>query len=289
MSHDVYICCDGNDMKYADAVHDIFEENGIKSWIKSRHFSSNDSVDAITNAIADSKCFVLIFSKNAKTSNHVITETDIAFSRNVPIIVFNIDGSRLDGKFEFILETQTKISSYPKPKKQLGELVKKTSEVIEKPVDKPKINLKHVRLFEKPNPYGTSNKIKKLITIAIPIVIAVALIYFFVFVPTGQHTTEDGIFSMNVTGVDFSESGGEYKYIVRGESYNMPSDSTKYFMNIKFFDKNDNMVYEVNSTVDEFKYGIIWQGNLPTNNVTHVGFKLTDLNNKILSNQTYVI
>ena len=60
-------------------------------------------------------------------------------------------------------------------------------------------------------------------------------------------------------------------------------------MNFKFFDKNDKMVYEVNSTADEFKSGIMWSGDLKTNNVTYIGFKLTDINNKILSKQNYTI
>jgi hypothetical protein len=69
----------------------------------------------------------------------------------------------------------------------------------------------------------------------------------------------------------------------------MPSDSTKYFMNVKFFDKEDNVVFEVNSTADEFKSGIIWQGDLPSDNATHIGFKLTDYKGNELSKQDYVI
>lgn len=109
--------------------------------------------------------------------------------------------------------------------------------------------------------------------------------YLFVILPAGQNTTSDGVFAMNMTNVEANAN----HYIVHGESYNLPSDSEKYFMNIKFFDKNDAMVFEVNSTADEFKKGIIWQGDLPSNNVTHVGFKLIDLNNKVLSQNNYTI
>ncbi len=282
MSHDIYICYDKKDEKYGDALYTIFEKNNIKPWTKSKYLDESDPVDKITTAIADSKCFVLILSKNSKNTNYVITETDIAFSRDIPIIVFNIDETRTDGNLEFILETQKNISSSPNSKKQLEALVKETSEYVKKPISNVKIDMRYVKLFEKRDP-------KKYIALAIPVVIAIILIYFFVIVPTGQHTTDDGIFSMNITDVDVSGSGGSYKYTIHGESYNLPADSGRYFMNFKFFDKNDKMVYEVNSTADEFKSGIMWSGDLKNNNATYIGFKLTDINNKILSKQNYTI
>lgn len=283
MSHEVYICYDETDRKYSDAVCQIFDDNNIEYWVKSRDFTPGYSVDSIITAITEAKCFVLIFSENSKDTNFVITETDIAFSRNIPIIILNIDDSKIKGNLEFILETQTKINSFPNSKNQLETLVRKTSEIISKPIDSVKIDTASARIFEK------ENTIKKYIKIAIPIVIALVIIYFVVIVPTGQKTTSDGIFAMNITQVDVSESDGNFKYIVRGESYNMPSDSERYFMNIKFFDKTDNMVYEINSTADEFKSGIICTGNLKNNNVTHIGFKLTDINNKVLSTQNYTM
>ena len=130
---------------------------------------------------------------------------------------------------------------------------------------------------------------KKFIKIAIPIAVVLILVYFFVIIPTGQHTTEDGVFAMNITTVDVAPSNGAYKYTVYGESYNMPSDSQKYLMNIRFFDEKDNMLFEINSTADEFKSGIIGTCELDKNNITHIGFKLMDLNDKEISKQDYVI
>jgi hypothetical protein len=177
------------------------------------------------------------------------------------------------------------MDGFPNSKKQLEKLVKKTSEIIGKPVNKVKLDSNSVKKFEAVNPKRKENSIKKYITIAIPIAVVLILIYFFVILPMGQNTTDDGVFAMNVTGVDVSG----LNYIVHGESYNMPSDSTKYFMNVKFFDKEDNVVFEVNSTADEFKSGIIWQGDLPSDNATHIGFKLTDYKGNELSKQDYVI
>ena len=289
MNHEVYICYDEKDKEYCDAVYNILEKNDIKSWVKSKEMGEDDPVDKITHAIADSKCFLLILSKNSKDTNYVITETDIAFSREVPIIVFNIDGTETKGNLEFILENQPRINSFPKTKGQLETLVKKTSDIVKKPVSKVKIDSEYVRLFEKMDPGKKGELIKKGIMIAIPIAIILILIYLFVIVPTGQHTTDDGIFTMNVTDVDVSGSSGNHKYTVYGKSYNMPSDSKRYFMNIKFYDNADRTVFEVNSTADEFKSGIIWSGDIREDNITHLGFKLTDINNNVLSKQNYTI
>ena len=285
MAHDVYICYDEMDKQVGEEICNIFEENKIKTWIKSRDFSPEDSVDKITNAISDSKCFILIYSKNSKDTNYVITEVDIAFSRDIPILIFNIDDIKISKNMQFILESKKMIYSFPDTKKQLVILVKDTSNIINKPINNVKINSKSLRVLGKVNPKRKENLLKKYVKIAIPVAVILILIYLFVILPMGQNSTEDGIFSMNVTGVDVSGT----KYVVHGQSFNMPSNPSNYFMNIKFFDAKDNMIFEVNSTADEFKSGVICNCDVHTNNITHIEFKLRDINNNLLSNETYVI
>ena len=161
MGHDVYICYDGNDEELCNALCIVFEDNGIKPWIKSKHNPSISKTE-ITNAIADSKAFVLIYSKNSREKNFVVTETDIAFSRNVPILLVNIDNSKLAGNLEFIMETQTKINTIADSKRQLNIIVEKTSEIISKPASNIRIDKKAVREFEKSNPYRKTNLLKKI-------------------------------------------------------------------------------------------------------------------------------
>ena len=273
MGHDVYIC---------------YDDNGIKSWIKSEYGSSISKTE-ITNAISDSKAFVLLYSKNSRDKNFVVTETDIAFSRNVPIILVNMDNSKLAGNLEFIMETQTKINPVPESKRYLETIVEKTSKNIGKQSSSIKIDKNVAREFEKSNPYRKTNLLKKSVKIAVPILAVLILIYFLVILPAGQNTTSDGVFSMKVTGVEITESEGSYHYEVKGESYNMPSDSQMYLMNIKFFDNEDNEIFEVNSTADEFKYGTICSCVLEEKNITNIGFKLTDLKGSVLSEQVYEI
>lgn len=285
MNHDVYICYDKKDEYLSDELYQLFEKNNIKAWSKSKDMHSDESVDTITNAISESKCFVLLLGKSSNDTNYIMTELDIAFSNEIPIVVFDIDEGKSSKKLEFLIRTQKVIPSYPNSKKQLEKLVKETSDIVKKPVDKVKIDSKTVNAFEQINPKRKENKIKKYIAIAIPIVAALILIYIFVIIPTGQNTTSDGIFAMNMTKIEVNGN----QYAVYGESYNMPSNPEKYIMNIRFYDKDNNNVFEVNSTADEFKKGIIWQGDLTTNNATHAEFKLIDLNNKVISQNDYVI
>ena len=266
MNHDVYICYDEKDEQLSDELYRLFENNSLKPWTKSRDMASGDSIDKVTHAIGDSECFVLILDKKSKETNYILTELDIAFSGEIPIVIFNLDDEKPSKKLEFLIRTQKVINSFPNTKSQLKTLVRETSKTTGKPVQDVKIDSSTIRSFEDLNPKRNENRIKK-------------------YVPAGQNTTSDGVFAMNMTNVEANAN----HYIVHGESYNLPSDSEKYFMNIKFFDKNDAMVFEVNSTADEFKKGIIWQGDLPSNNVTHVGFKLIDLNNKVLSQNNYTI
>lgn len=285
MGHDVYIGYDERDQEICDAICSIFEENNIAPWVKSKNMPLLGSVEDITQAITDSACFILIYSKNSRDTNYVINETDIAFSRDVPIVVFNIDDSIIDKNLEFILQTQTKISAFPDYKKQLEKLVKKTSRIIKKPSGDVKLNSEYLKTFERIDPGRRQKKVRKYVMIAVPIAIILILIYLFAIAPTGKHTTDDGSFVMNVTGVDVDG----VKYTVHGESYNMPSDSVNYFMNLRFFDENGNMVYSVNSTADEFNSGIIWSGNLHDDNATRVTFRLTDMGGNVLCDEDYVI
>lgn len=289
MNHDVYIYYDEKDEKLGDAVYHIFQQNNIRPWVKSKEMFEGDPVNKITDAIANSKCFLLILSKNSINTNAIITETDIAFSKNIPIVALNVDGVKMEGKFEFLLENEKLIYSFPDTEKQLEILVKETSKIIGSKTGNVSINSKSVKEFEKVDPKRKEKTIKKVLAVAIPIALILILVYLFVIVPTGQHTTEDGIFSMNITDVEVTGSNGNYKYTVYGESYNLPSNSTSYIMNIKFLDENDNLVYEINSTADEFKSGVICKCNLAKDNVTHIDFRLFDINRNTLSNESYVI
>lgn len=289
MNHDVYICCDKKDKKLSESVYNLFEKNDIKCWIKSKHFSDLDSVVKISQAIKSSKAVVLVYSKNSKDNNYVISEIDMAFTNNVPILVFFIDDSTQKGELEFFIKNKPYVLAYPNPEVQLETLVRKTSEIIGQKIDKPVVPEKDIKLFEKKEPKPMGYKVKKYIAIAVPVIVALILIYFFVILPSGQHTTEDGVFSMKITDVTVKEQNGEYLYSVYGEAYNLPPDPKNYIMKTNYYDEENNLVYSLNATVDEFSSGIICSFDVPKDNITNVTFDLVDFNNNVISKDTYQI
>ena len=288
MVHDVFICYDENDKKAGEEICHVLEENNIKCWIKSRDYSSRDSVEKISKAVKESKCLLLIYSKNSKDSPTVITEVDIAFSNNVSILTFNIDGSKNNAGLEFFLKNKPWISLFPNVSEQLRTLVKDTSQMISDPIEKPRISSKSVKYFKEIKPQG-SKRLRNLIIIAVPVVIALILIFTFIISPTGQYTTGDGNFTMKITNVEVNNANGMYFFTVFGESYNMPENSNQYIMKIHFLDGNNNEVYSVNSSADEFSSGIICRIKLPENNVRNVTFELVDLEGNIISKDSYLI
>ena len=161
MNHDVYICYDKKDKKLSESVYHLFEENNIKSWIKSKHFSDSDTVEKILKAINSSKAVVLIYSKNSKDNNYFTSEIDFAFTSNIPILAFFIDDSTQKGELEFFIKNKPFVSAYPNPKVQLETLVRKTAELIGKKIDDPIIPKKDIKLFEKKEPKPIGEKLKK--------------------------------------------------------------------------------------------------------------------------------
>lgn len=285
--HDVFICYDEKDKLHSDVVCRVLEENNIKCWIKSRDYSLNDSVDTISKAVMNSKCLVLLYSNNSKNSDYVLTEVDIAFTKGIEILVFNIDNSNKKGNLEFFLKNKHSISAFPNSGEQLKTLVSETSRIINQPVDNVKISSRDSkeidRLIPKPKDY------MKYVKVAVPILIGAILIFYFLILPMGQHTTDDGNFTMKITDVGVADVNGEYSYTVYGESYNLPDDPFNYIMKTKYYDAENNEVFSINSTADEFKSGKITSFEVPKKNITKVTFELFDLKNNILCKDEFEI
>lgn len=123
MSYKVFICYDPNDEEISTDISSLLELNDIKTWIKSRDYSEDSTVFDITNAIRDSQCLVLVYSEDAKKSNYVTTEIDIAFSSNIPILIFRIDDATIEGKLGFYLKDKPTIVATENPKEKFSNLI----------------------------------------------------------------------------------------------------------------------------------------------------------------------
>ena len=149
MEPDVYICYSSSDKNAADAICHVLEENKFKCWIKPRDVGIGHIAEEITAAIKASKSMVLVFSEHAKASNYVNTEVDMAFSNNVPIIVFKIDDSRLDGGLEFFLENKHWLDAYPRPAHEFRQLVIDVSKLLDRPIADPVVSSEVMNSIDK--------------------------------------------------------------------------------------------------------------------------------------------
>lgn len=174
--NEVYICYDERDKMTANAICHVLEENGMKCWIKSRDVGIKHITEEITDAIKRSKVMVLVFSENAKESNFVNVEVDIGSSLNLPMVVYNIDDSKLDGNLEDLLKEKHWLDAYPNPTSEFETLIKDTSKLLNKPIDKPVIT-PNIKISNSED--AEKNKInkKRIILIAlIPILIVIIAI-----------------------------------------------------------------------------------------------------------------
>ena len=128
--NDVFICYSPEDENIASDICNFLENNNYKCWYKKRDYSQDDSIIKVTEAIRDSRSFLLIYSNDSKISNFVTTEIDIAFSSNIPIFVFNIDDSTFEGKIQFYLKDKPLINAYPNAQEHYDEILKDVNEIL---------------------------------------------------------------------------------------------------------------------------------------------------------------
>ncbi len=91
MGHDIFISYSSKDKTIADAVCAKLEEQKIRCWIAPRDIAAGENfARAIINAINSCKVFVLLWSVNANTSEHILNEINQAFDQGITIIPFRI-------------------------------------------------------------------------------------------------------------------------------------------------------------------------------------------------------
>ncbi|WP_298499608.1 toll/interleukin-1 receptor domain-containing protein [uncultured Methanobrevibacter sp.] len=138
MSQDVFISYSTKDDDIANKACYALEQNGLTCWIAPRNISSGKNyIDEIANAIKTTKIVVLIFSKDSQASKYVNNEINMAFTRNKPIITFNIDNTMPEGYMEYYLKVSQWLMAHPKPEDHLKKLVEDAREICDMKSDVP--------------------------------------------------------------------------------------------------------------------------------------------------------
>ncbi|MGO9718094.1 MAG: TIR domain-containing protein [Steroidobacteraceae bacterium] len=103
---DVFISYASQDTVVAATVVEALERSGIACWIAPRDVTPGAFyADEIVHAIDASKAIVLILSKNAADSQHVLREVERAASKRHPVVSLRIDQAPLPPGLEYFLNT----------------------------------------------------------------------------------------------------------------------------------------------------------------------------------------
>ncbi|MHB8723571.1 MAG: TIR domain-containing protein [Steroidobacteraceae bacterium] len=102
----VFISCASQDAAVATTVVEALERSGVACWIAPRDVTPGAFyADEIVHAIDAAKAAVLILSRNAADSQHVLREVERAASKRHPVVSLRVDQAPLPAGLEYFLNT----------------------------------------------------------------------------------------------------------------------------------------------------------------------------------------
>jgi phosphate/phosphite/phosphonate ABC transporter binding protein len=129
MAHDVFVSYSSKDKAVADAIVASMENKSIRCWVAPRDIKpGKDWGNAIADAIAESKVFLLVFSNHSNQSQRVLDELNLAISEEIVVLPFRIEKLEPSGAMRLHLSTRHWLDAYePSWKKHIDELVETVS------------------------------------------------------------------------------------------------------------------------------------------------------------------
>lgn len=135
------------------AVKDAFDKNGITYWFDEEGIYSGQAfVDIITEAIALSKAFVFISSKNSNHSKWTKSEILEAFDSDKTIIPFKIDDTEYDKSLKFFLRPLDFIPYFENKDNAIEEFIRSVQKVkdeIAQEEEQKKLETKRIKIKER--------------------------------------------------------------------------------------------------------------------------------------------
>jgi hypothetical protein len=104
--HSVFISYASADVRIADQVCAALEAAGIACWIAPRDVRPGDAyAAAIVEAINGCRLMVIVLSKHAVDSPHVLREVERASSKKRPLLSIRLDNTSLPTELEYFLSS----------------------------------------------------------------------------------------------------------------------------------------------------------------------------------------
>jgi TolB-like protein len=126
MASKVFISYPSQDVAVADTVCAALEAAGLPCWIAPRDVRAGESYGAaIVQAINSCRMLVLVLSKSAIDSPHVLREVERASSKRLPVLSIRMDATALPPDLEYFLSANHWLDASGRPIGQiLSELIK---------------------------------------------------------------------------------------------------------------------------------------------------------------------
>lgn len=103
---EVFISYASEQSNVAQKISALLESNGVSAFVAENDIrAGKEYAEELINAIDAAKVMVLIMSKEANASQHVLREVERAVNRNVPIIVYSYEDVILSKSLEYFLMT----------------------------------------------------------------------------------------------------------------------------------------------------------------------------------------
>jgi len=113
MTHDVFVSYSSKDKVVADSIVASMEKNGIRCWYAPRDINPGQSwAEAISEAIDQSRLFLIIFSENSNQSKQVLGEVNIAINDELIVLPFRIENLEPQGAMRLHLGPQHWLDAY---------------------------------------------------------------------------------------------------------------------------------------------------------------------------------
>lgn len=123
--YDVFISYSSKEKDVAGVICNYLESNGVKCWIAPRDIKPGETYSkAITQGIKMCSTFLLLVTNHSIRSNHVCSETDLAFNNDSRMIPFFVENVELGEDMTYYLSRKQWIVGYPNYIRALPSLLK---------------------------------------------------------------------------------------------------------------------------------------------------------------------
>lgn len=108
----IFISHSSKDAAEAEKICDLLERNGTKCFIAPRDIrSGQEYAEELVNAIDASTAVVLLMSRNANRSPHVLREVERAVSRSIPILMYRLEDVALSKSMQYFLRIHQRVNA----------------------------------------------------------------------------------------------------------------------------------------------------------------------------------